>query len=194
MPGEKLMIGQGKGCQLRPTGDDIEAEHCMIFTREGQLLIQDLKSRTGTFVNGTKVPGQQELKTGDRVRVGRLEFDIQISVDVGGKKKSKIRSIKEAAARLVQQSGGGNDDLDISQWLTETDHTPTMIDTKHLQTKSGSETPGTPSVEHSGKKAATLFDRGDGVKLTTGSSKEAAAEILKQMFAPKQAFGKKPRP
>ena len=173
MPGEKLMIGQGKGCQLRPTGDDIEAEHCMIFTREGQLLIQDLKSRTGTFVNGTKVPGQQELKTGDRVRVGRSEFDVQISVDVGGKK---------------------NDDLDISQWLTETDHTPTMIDTKHLQTKSGSETPGTPAMGHSGKKAATLFDRGDGVKLTTGSSKEAAAEILKQMFAPKQAFGKKPRP
>ena len=69
MPGEKLTIGQAKACQLRPTGDDIEQEHCTIVTQEGQLLIRDLKSRTGTFVNGTKIPGERELKTGDRVRI-----------------------------------------------------------------------------------------------------------------------------
>jgi predicted component of type VI protein secretion system len=192
MPGEKLLIGQAKACQLRPTGDDIEQEHCMIFTQEGQLLIRDLKSRTGTFVNGAKIAGEQELKTGDRVRVGRLEFDIRITVDVGGKKKSKIRSIKEAAARLVQQSAGA-DDLDISQWLTETDHTPTMMDTKQLQSHTGPENPEPQIPEKLGKKPATLFDQDEGAKLATGSSKEAAAEILKQMFATKQTFGRKPR-
>jgi predicted component of type VI protein secretion system len=186
MPGAQMLIGSAAECQLRPTGDDIERRHCTIFTQEGELLIRDFNSRSGTFVNGTAVKGHQTLKTGDRVRVGRLEFDVRIAVDVGGKKKPKVHSIKEAAARLVQSAAA--EDLDISQWLTATDHTPDEYDTSEFQVQRGD---GGASLSASNEpKKSSLFGAEAEEKPVTSSSKEAAAELLKQMLNPKP-FGRK---
>lgn len=48
--------------------------HCWITHEMGAVLIEDLASVNGTFVNGTRVVKRVALKTGDVVRIGETEI------------------------------------------------------------------------------------------------------------------------
>ena len=48
---EKFLIGRSDSCQLRPKSDSISRKHCIIVLKDNKVLIQDLKSRNGTYIN-----------------------------------------------------------------------------------------------------------------------------------------------
>lgn len=51
--------------------------HCRLTAdRSDQLVVEDLGSTNGTLVNGKKVD-RMVLKAGDRLTVGRIEFQVQ---------------------------------------------------------------------------------------------------------------------
>jgi pSer/pThr/pTyr-binding forkhead associated (FHA) protein len=51
--------------------------HCRLTaTPSGELVVEDLRSTNGTFVNGQRVTAQP-LSAGDRLRVGRVELTVQ---------------------------------------------------------------------------------------------------------------------
>lgn len=120
---EKFLIGRGDSCQLRPKSDSVSRRHCVLVVRDGRVLVQDLKSRNGTFVNEKRLPPDRAkvLKPGDMLRVGKLEFEVVINVPIGGTKKPQVRDVKEAAARTVQGPDSRFEDVDISSWLDEAD-------------------------------------------------------------------------
>lgn len=120
---EKFLIGRSDSCQLRPKSDSVSRRHCVLVVRDGRVLVQDLKSRNGTFVNEKRLPPDRAkvLKPGDMLRVGKLEFEMVIKVPIGGAKKPQVRDVKEAAARTVQGSDSRFEDVDISSWLDEAD-------------------------------------------------------------------------
>ncbi len=117
VPGPKFFIGRDQDCQLRPKSDLVSRHHCVILVEEGFVAIRDLGSRNGTFLNSDRIRGETPLKTGDRLRVGDLEFEVQVNVSVGGKKKPKVQSVQEAAARTVASSEQKKQDLD--DWLVD---------------------------------------------------------------------------
>jgi pSer/pThr/pTyr-binding forkhead associated (FHA) protein len=47
--------------------------HCRIEGRAGTVLLSDLNSTNGTWVNGRRID-HEELANGDRVAIGRTEF------------------------------------------------------------------------------------------------------------------------
>ena len=50
--------------------------HCRLTAdKSDQLVVEDLRSTNGTMVNGERVE-RQLLKPGDRVTVGRVDFDV----------------------------------------------------------------------------------------------------------------------
>jgi pSer/pThr/pTyr-binding forkhead associated (FHA) protein len=49
--------------------------HCRITAADDALTIEDLESTNGTFVNGSRV-SRAEAKSGDLLRLGRVEFSI----------------------------------------------------------------------------------------------------------------------
>jgi pSer/pThr/pTyr-binding forkhead associated (FHA) protein len=120
LTGQQFLIGRGEGCQLRPASDRISRKHCAIIVAEGRAIARDLGSTNGTSVNNEKITGDRDLKNGDKLNVGGvLEFEVQLSVELGGKKDAKVHSIQEAAARTVKKAA--SDDLDITQWLDDND-------------------------------------------------------------------------
>lgn len=77
--GQELQIGRSAGAEGR-LGDDpeISRQHAR-FTRneQGQLMVEDLGSTNGTYVNGQRISGQQVLNPGDTVQMGRSTISVE---------------------------------------------------------------------------------------------------------------------
>ncbi len=135
--GPKFFIGRSEDCQLRPKSDLVSRHHAVIVVEEGFVAVRDFGSKNGTFVNGEKVRNERELKTGDHLKVGPLEFEVQLTVEVGGKKKPKVHNVQEAAARTIETAATGDaadeEDVDIFDLLGDEDETK-MGDTQPLST------------------------------------------------------------
>jgi pSer/pThr/pTyr-binding forkhead associated (FHA) protein len=123
IPTPKCIIGRGEDCHLRPNSDAISRHHCVIATSENEVIVRDLKSRNGTFVNEEKVTEEAVLLNGDILRVGPLQFEMMIEQSVAKPKRAKVADIKEAVARTAEGSSvNSTSDLDdVTSWLEEAD-------------------------------------------------------------------------
>ncbi len=119
--GPTFLIGRGEECQLRPQSNLVSRKHCVITIEEGSAAIEDLGSTNHTYVNDEEIHERRELKNGDRLRVGMLGLDVQLTVSVGGQKKPKVHSVQEAAARTIGSAPTSKDDFDVSGWLGDDD-------------------------------------------------------------------------
>ena len=120
IPVSEFLIGRGEECHLRPRSDAISRQHCAIVVSEKQVVVRDLGSKNGSYVNGQRVEGEQVVQAGDQFQVGPLEFEIVIEHVLGGAKRPAARDVKEVAARTAASS---NEDLDIARWLEDEDDT-----------------------------------------------------------------------
>lgn len=122
---EKFFVGRSESCQLRPKSDSISRRHCAIVQKEGKVLLLDLKSRNGTFVNDKQLSPDKAkvLKSGDKIKIGQLEFEISIEVGLATAKKPEVSTVKEAADRLSEQKTmlDSRESFDIASWLLEAD-------------------------------------------------------------------------
>ncbi|HJU65055.1 MAG TPA: trypsin-like peptidase domain-containing protein [Gemmatimonadaceae bacterium] len=88
-----VVIGRHPSCDFRfdPKAElDVSARHAEIRQRDGVLTIRDLGSTNGTFVNGTRVKGEHELRSGDLISLGemgpRLEIDAPFAHPAGSRR------------------------------------------------------------------------------------------------------------
>jgi pSer/pThr/pTyr-binding forkhead associated (FHA) protein len=122
IPAPKCVVGRGDDCHLRPQSDAVSRHHCTIITTENEVIVRDMSSRNGTFVNGERVGEEAVLLSGDVLRVGPLEFELQIEQTAGKAKRSKVSDIKEAVARTAEGGTTATAELsDIGDWLAEGD-------------------------------------------------------------------------
>ncbi len=118
VPGKMFLIGRAEDCHFRAGSDLISRHHCVIIIEQDYLAVRDFGSKNGTSVNGERVVGECELKHGDELRVGPLEFVVQVSQgSLGGKKKPPVHDAKEAAARTA--ANPVDEDPDVTKWLSE---------------------------------------------------------------------------
>lgn len=72
--GTLTVIGKDESCTLQLTGDEISERHARIEVRpESGVFIRDLRSQTGTFVNGARVL-EAELQDGDLIQIGNEQM------------------------------------------------------------------------------------------------------------------------
>ncbi|MGY8770509.1 MAG: FHA domain-containing protein [Pirellulales bacterium] len=118
IPVDYFLIGRGDDCHLKPKSDMISRRHCALKVEDTVLKLEEFGSKNGTFVNGERVDGSMDLKMGDEIKIGPLEFLVLVDHSLGGKKRSKVNSVSEAASRVASDSV---DDSDVDSWLTEGD-------------------------------------------------------------------------
>ena len=204
---EKFLIGRGETCQLRPKSESISRKHCAIVQKDGRLLLVDLKSRNGTFINEKQVSPDKAkiLKNGDRLRCGQLEFEVLLEVGIANSKQPEVQSVKEAAGRMTEQSSlDSRESVDIGSWLSEADQIDRIVppvssefdtrqiameDTTRLDgTKISGAEPAIPSGPEQAKHKRP--ERREPIKLpkqastgpSTKDTKDAASETLKKYF------------
>jgi EAL domain-containing protein (putative c-di-GMP-specific phosphodiesterase class I) len=69
-------IGRKEGCDLSISTRSISRRHAEILQQESCLWLRDLGSKNGTFVNGRRVSGLEQLRTGDVVQFGNVQFRV----------------------------------------------------------------------------------------------------------------------
>lgn len=190
----EFLIGRGEQCRLQLKSHLISRKHCAILVEEGVVSIEDFGSTNGTLVNGEKIEHRHELNHGDHIKIGTLELEVRLAPGAESKKKPKVKSVREAAARTVASAAAADEDLDISSWLTEDDEgTPAASPPKKPATHDTSmghtlndtvsmeAAPGPPEKQNElAAKIVGKFPRS--AKPKAESSRSAAEDMLKQFF------------
>ena len=204
IPGPKFFIGRAEDCHLRPGSELVSRYHAVILVEEGFVVIRDFASKNGTYVNGERIEAERRLKTGEHLKIGPLEFEVHLVAHVGGKKRPKVHSVQEAAARTVEAVQSSDvDDVDISDWLrNEQDSlTETRATEAHGQSPASNAGPGLshttttaeeqseqkPKATQKKEKKPPIAGRFQNPKKPAAeSSGAAAADTLQQFFSGKR--------
>jgi len=72
----ETIIGRQKGCDIRIPAAEISRRHCLLSLANGQLMVEDLNSVNGTYLNNVRIDTKQRVLSGDRLRVGPLTFSV----------------------------------------------------------------------------------------------------------------------
>ena len=196
VPGPRFLVGRAEDCQLRPRSDLISRHHCALLIEEGFASVRDFGSKNGTLVNSERVVGERELKNGDKLTIGPLEFEVCLRTSVATKKRPKVESVKEAAARTAATPGG---DVDVDQRLKPDEGLQSLSETRRLaindteeidlgsttqlapQANAGSDLPKPHGAKRPGKKPPGKLPS---VPPNTSShdSGKAASDVLNKFF------------
>ena len=76
---EKLVIGRSRSCDIRLREDTVSRLHAALVWRNDELVVEDLGSSNGTFVNGERVLSPRSVVAGDTVRFGTLRGTVERS-------------------------------------------------------------------------------------------------------------------
>lgn len=69
-----LLIGRASDSGIVVREDAVSRQHARIAPHEGGWQVEDLGSRNGTLVSGTRIEAARQLEEGDRLRVGSCEL------------------------------------------------------------------------------------------------------------------------
>jgi pSer/pThr/pTyr-binding forkhead associated (FHA) protein len=76
--GNELTVGRAAGCQVALESDSYVSQlHARVFTRDGQLYVEDLGSTNGTYLNRKKVSAPMLVRRGDRLQIGKTVLEAQ---------------------------------------------------------------------------------------------------------------------
>lgn len=68
------IIGRGKEAGLTVPHALVSRQHAEIFEQDGRLLVRDLGSLNGTYINSTRIEGEQQLDPNQLLTLGNITF------------------------------------------------------------------------------------------------------------------------
>lgn len=68
--GRVLFVGRGRQCDVVLQDEAVSTRHLAIWSGEGNLFVEDLRSRNGTRLNGRPLQGRAEAGPGDVIELG----------------------------------------------------------------------------------------------------------------------------
>lgn len=105
-------IGRHDDCLIRIRSSQVSRRHCEVLEEGTTLVVRDLGSSNGTYVNGKRVLGKQALKPGDALTIGgvtlRVDLLREAGAGAGGPAKPAPHDTAEVAALPV-----GEEDLEL---------------------------------------------------------------------------------
>ena len=119
----EFIIGRGEGAHLKPASEMVSRKHCSIKIQDGKAIVADMGSRNGSFLNDAKLTKPTVAKNGDRLRVGRLEFEFVLD-PVKSAKNPKVKDVVDAASRTASTAKSvkkSSIEDSISDWLVDED-------------------------------------------------------------------------
>lgn len=73
----RAIIGRQTDCQIRIPSASISRHHCELTLADGKILLRDMGSSNGTYVNRQKIQ-QAQVAAGDLIGIGDMVFVVRI--------------------------------------------------------------------------------------------------------------------
>jgi len=74
----RLVLGRGENAEIRIEDPFASARHALIYEQGNSVVIEDLGSTNGTYLNEELLETPRPLHPGDRVRIGDSEFSFEV--------------------------------------------------------------------------------------------------------------------
>jgi len=75
--GDGAVMGRGEGAEIRLEDPFASARHARLVRQGPVVVLEDLGSTNGTYLNEELLQGPQPLHQGDRIRIGDSEFTFE---------------------------------------------------------------------------------------------------------------------
>ena len=75
---DKTTIGRVDDNSFPITESSVSSHHCEVLLRGQDVIVNDLNSTNGTFINGDKISGEAVLKPGQILRLGQIELRLEV--------------------------------------------------------------------------------------------------------------------
>jgi FHA domain len=70
----EFVVGRSAGCQLSLDDPLVSRRHAMLVVSRDEVTVEDLDSRNGVLVNGTRISGKTAVQPGDKILIGSQEL------------------------------------------------------------------------------------------------------------------------
>src|SRR5579863_1724312 len=111
---QRVVIGRGASCDVRLPDPSVSHRHASVEASGGGYVIVDERSTNGTFVGDVKLAARtpRMLRSGDRVRVGRVWLEVRIDEsaptrDLGQATRDLALALVAGAMRAMGESVTG---------------------------------------------------------------------------------------
>jgi pSer/pThr/pTyr-binding forkhead associated (FHA) protein len=74
---DELLIGRAQKCNLVLDDAYVSQVHARIFSKDDGLMVEDLGSTNGTYLNRTRISSPTPLHRGDRVKIGKTVLEMR---------------------------------------------------------------------------------------------------------------------
>jgi pSer/pThr/pTyr-binding forkhead associated (FHA) protein len=101
---DDIVFGRRPDCDQVLDYPMVSAQHARLRRARGELVIEDLGSANGTFLNGRRVAGPTRVKPGDRIGLGTYTFTL--TADEGELEGQDLRGSASLEARNVTFEAG----------------------------------------------------------------------------------------
>ncbi len=75
----ETIIGRSRDCDICIPSAHVSRRHCLLILEEGRVMVEDLSSANGTFLNNEPIEGKLLVHPGDCLRIGPLTFTVEYS-------------------------------------------------------------------------------------------------------------------
>ena len=73
---DEITLGRSAGCTITVDDDFVSQMHARVFQRADQIVVEDLGSTNGTYVNRQRVSAPMVMRLGDQLQVGDTVLEL----------------------------------------------------------------------------------------------------------------------
>ena len=103
---DKTTIGRVEDNTFQIAEPSVSSHHCEILLRGSDVVVRDLGSTNGTFINGEKVT-ESTLKAGQILRLGQIEMRLETETAAPAPKKVDQTVVMQRGVSLTELEQGG---------------------------------------------------------------------------------------
>jgi pSer/pThr/pTyr-binding forkhead associated (FHA) protein len=103
LPMATTTVGRGTGNMVQVLDAGVSKRHAAIVYLNDRWCVQDLGSRNGVFVNGKQIKKPVELRNGDKIRFGPLEFEMETASSPSGWSSDNMVDFSRRSAEMTIQ-------------------------------------------------------------------------------------------
>jgi pSer/pThr/pTyr-binding forkhead associated (FHA) protein len=89
---DKTTVGRVEDNTFQIADPSVSSHHCEVLLRGNDVVIKDLNSTNGTFINGQQITGEGVLKPGQVVRFGQVEVRLDAGAPAAPAAKRPVDS------------------------------------------------------------------------------------------------------